>query len=107
MSTQSKRNPKWNKLLPVPFTQFSEPFVINNDEFMVVPSKTYESYDCHIGDGIYKFNTQQNEWTKTFDYDKNFNCVTYSAAYDYKHKLLYTCDIYDWWCKMSTFDLKT
>eukprot|EP01084_Bolivina_argentea_P275051 468975_1 len=99
MSTESKRNAKWNKLFSLPVTRFSQPFMISNDEFMVASSTDFN--------GIYKFNTQQNEWTKTFDYDKNFNCVTYSAAYDYKHKLLYTCDIYDWWCKMSTFDLKT
>eukprot|EP01084_Bolivina_argentea_P066487 121189_1 len=104
MSTKPERNPKWNKLLYFPFTYFSQPFVVNNDEFMVVP---YKTFDCD-GDGIYKFNTQKNEWTKIFDYEANFNCSAYSVAYDNKHKLLYICDINTGLkTRMSTFDLKT
>eukprot|EP01084_Bolivina_argentea_P311634 539457_1 len=96
-------NPKWNKLLSVPFTCFSQPSVMNNAEFMVVPSKAYQYY----GDGIYKFNTQKNIWTKIFDYDENFNCHSDSAAYDNKHKLLYICDMWTNPRQMLTFDLKT
>eukprot|EP01084_Bolivina_argentea_P194715 334138_1 len=112
MSTEPKRNSKWNKLLSFPFLRFSEPFVINNDEFMVVSSREYGRRDGLIcsgaGDGIYKFNTQKNKWTKIFDYDNNFKCSAYSAAYDYKHKLLYICDTSEYpSSRMLTFDVKT
>eukprot|EP01084_Bolivina_argentea_P171131 296492_1 len=88
MSTEPEINSKWNKLLSFPFINFSQPLVVNNDQFMVVSSNK----SLCDGDGIYQFNTQKNKWTKIFDY-KNFECAPYSAAYDNKHKLLYICDI--------------
>eukprot|EP01084_Bolivina_argentea_P318105 551595_1 len=104
MSTESERNSKWNKLLSFPFNRFSHPLVVDdNDEFMVMASKSL----CHNAGGIYKFNTQKNEWTKIFDYDKNFECIPHSATYDNKNKLLYICDISVKPSKMTTFDLKT
>eukprot|EP01084_Bolivina_argentea_P171128 296486_1 len=105
MSTEPEINSKWNKLLSFPFTDFSQPFVVNNDKFMVVPSKAFGSN--YNGDGIYKFNTQKNEWTKIFDYGKNFKCKVDYAAYDNKHKLLYMCDVSKYPPNMLTFDLKT
>eukprot|EP01084_Bolivina_argentea_P039343 72704_1 len=103
MSTEPEINSKWNKLLSFPFASFSQPFVLNNDQFMVVSSNRSP---CH-GDGIYQFNTQKNKWTKIFDYDKNFECLPYSAAYDNKHKLLYICNISQYPPNMLLFDLKT
>eukprot|EP01084_Bolivina_argentea_P171129 296489_1 len=115
MSTGFKTNSKWNKSLSFPFTDFLQPSTINNDEFtiMVVTKKKGWWYNKKKGygytgdDGIYKFSTQKNEWTKIFDYDKNFRCSPYSVAYDNKHKLLYICDVRTWPSTMSTFDLKT
>eukprot|EP01084_Bolivina_argentea_P015581 29200_1 len=104
MSTERNRYPKWNKSLSFPIrSTLSQPFMVNNDEFVVVASKA--DYYCGVsGDGIYKFNTQKNEWTKIFDYDKNFQCDIYSATYDNKEKLLYICDTSS---RMLSFDLKT
>eukprot|EP01084_Bolivina_argentea_P031198 57747_1 len=106
MSTEPETNPKWNKSSSFPLRSIlSQPLFVNTDEFMVVASKGFKiGYDA---DGIYKFNIQKNEWTKIFHYDKNFKCIPYSVAYDYKHKLLYICDIYKWWPRMLTFDLQT
>eukprot|EP01084_Bolivina_argentea_P135929 239438_1 len=95
MSTE--RNPKWNKSLSFPIqSTLSQPFMVNNDEFVVVASWK-----------IYKFNTQKNEWTKIFDYHKNFECDVDSPAYDNKHKLLYMRDTSEYPGQMLIFDLQT
>eukprot|EP01084_Bolivina_argentea_P292671 503208_1 len=93
---------QWKKLSSFPFIKFSQPLTINNDEFVVAASKRQ-----HIGDGIYKFNIHKKRWMKIFHYDKNFNCGTYSAAYNNKHKLLYICDTLTYPRQMLTFDLQT
>eukprot|EP01084_Bolivina_argentea_P052520 96478_1 len=104
MSTEPERNSKWNKLVSFPFTIFSQPLIVNNDEFVVAAASI--AFYCD-GDGIYKFNIHKNEWKKIFYYDSNFQCESYSATYNNKHKLLHICDRHRWPCKMLTFDLKT
>eukprot|EP01084_Bolivina_argentea_P031197 57745_1 len=107
MSTEPETNQKWKQPLSFPSRSYiSQPLFVNTDEFMVVASKGFEI--CDDADGIYKFDTQKNEWTKIFHYDKNFKCTVDSAAYDYKHKLLYICDLSQYpSIRMSTFDLQT
>eukprot|EP01084_Bolivina_argentea_P015583 29202_1 len=103
MSTEPERNQEWNKSSSFPLRSFlSQPFMVNNDEFVVVPSKA----STYNGDGIYKFNIHKNEWIKIFCYHTNFECYTHSAVYDNEHKLLH-CNVGDYPAKMVTFDLKT
>eukprot|EP01084_Bolivina_argentea_P245821 411484_1 len=102
MSTQTANKSKWNTSVSFPFKCFSQPCMINNDEFILAASKTISSK----GDGIYKFDTHKNEWIKIFDYDENFTCDIISAAYDNKQKLLHVGH-YDNPSTMFTFDLQT
>eukprot|EP01084_Bolivina_argentea_P294305 506346_1 len=68
-----------------PSSHCSKPFVINDHEFIVATSKNR----LRKGDGIYKFNTHKNEWTKIFNYNETFTCTIESVTYDNKNKLLY------------------
>eukprot|EP01084_Bolivina_argentea_P236344 397419_1 len=104
MSTQTENKSKWNTVKSFPSADVGQPFVVNNDEFIVASSNISH---CN-GDGIiYKFNIQKKQWIKIFDYDTHFHCIVYSAAYDNKHKLLQICDINTHPAKMVTFNLKT
>eukprot|EP01084_Bolivina_argentea_P194059 332922_1 len=103
MSTRTESKSKWNKLKSFPYKYSSQPFVINNDEFMVAAYNTTYSN----GDGIYKFNIYKNEWVKIFNYDTDFRCSMRSTAYDNKNKLLYVCDTSVHPSRIVIFDLKT
>eukprot|EP01084_Bolivina_argentea_P194058 332920_1 len=76
MSTRTESKSKWNKLKSFPYKYSSQPFVINNDEFMVAAYNTTYSN----GDGIYKFNIYKNEWVKIFYCDTNCSCYTRSTT---------------------------
>eukprot|EP01084_Bolivina_argentea_P009399 17554_1 len=97
MSAEPENNLNWEELKSFPCEYVSQPFVINNDEFMAASLK----------DGIYKFSVHKNEWIKIFDYDSDFKCRIYSLAYDNKHKLLYVCDANIVTSRMVILDLKT
>eukprot|EP01084_Bolivina_argentea_P294306 506348_1 len=92
------------ELKPFPSSGSSKPVVINDNEFIVATSKNPWSK----GDGIYKFNTHKNEWTKIFNYNKTFTCTVDSVTYDNKNKLLYFGQDHTTWCQhpMFIFDLK-
>eukprot|EP01084_Bolivina_argentea_P031502 58305_1 len=99
MSIETEWNLKWNKLVSFPFTSFSQPFVTDDNEFIIAATKRYYSN----GDGIYKLH--KNEWIKIFDYDENSEWNMYSTAYDNINKLLYVSDTLA--SRMLLFDLKT
>ena len=69
-----------------PLTFFSQPFIFDNNEFIVVASE-YEG-------GIYKFNIQEKKSIKIFDYE-DYLCTPYSTAYDNKNKVLYICNVFE------------
>eukprot|EP01084_Bolivina_argentea_P110363 197092_1 len=98
-------NHKWHTLLSFPNEDgLSQPFMVSNDEFVVASNKT--CFTKGKAYGIYKFNINKNEWIKIFDYDKNFNCVIWSSAYDNINKLLYACNAAHYPPKVQVFDLK-
>ena len=76
---------KWEQLATFPFQFYSSPIFINDEEFIVCPSK---HSNCE-GDGIYIFNIRQKAWRKIMDYPDDFICYVTSAAFNSKTNTLF------------------
>eukprot|EP01084_Bolivina_argentea_P270760 460471_1 len=72
-----------------PFQFISQLIPINDVEFLVIPQTIVPE-----ADGIYKYNINDDEWTKIFDlkHVDNYVCLLcHSVAFDKSNKIFYIC----------------
>eukprot|EP01084_Bolivina_argentea_P270758 460468_1 len=74
------------KLKSCPFRYISQLIPINSVEFLVIPQKAQKA------DGVYKYNVNDDKWTKIFDYDYDFNSTCHTAVFDKTNKIIYICN---------------
>ena len=62
---------------------------LNSHEFIIVPeSKSTEKNN----NGLHKYNSILNKWTKIMDYPKDLISTSHYAAFDAKTKIIYICN---------------
>ena len=90
----------WKECAPAPFERFSIPVRINKTEFVITPFNVVD----HISDGLYKFNTTQNQWSLFVNYPQDFDSTYHTSCYDPNNQILY---IYNYEKSLTIIDIKT
>ena len=83
-----KRNHgRWEKLASLPWSIYSHHVFINDNEMIVIPYKYYSDN----GDGVYKYNCIQNEWSKIINYpdDHDFMIFPTAVTFDKQNNCVY------------------
>ena len=84
----------WGKIDNTPRAVFTELLPLNNHEFVIVPQRHANNRKySKDSDGVHKYDSINNKWTKIFDYPKDFASLAHKAAIDIKNNIIYICNI--------------
>ena len=101
MSEKQHNDWEWNVLPPLPYDKFSQPVCINPDEFIIALWNELH----YEGDGMYKFNTINNEWLNLVSYPLGSKYDATSLAYDKHNNVIYMSN--SWECNQVDLNIHT